>query len=275
VVISIIALLMAIIVPVLGKAKSKARALTGMSNKRQIITALDQYAFDNERYPLSVATVGAEGPYRTWNYWNPNKLAGNEGRTYGVHRSVGEYLNTYIADAEVMYCPSAPRKYKYLQESWDAGDSWDNPETFVPTDPVGGTYCFFWEYTGFLGGRRVTLQGPRSPAAGRAQSKLLVTDYFVCDNWRTLGYYSSCEKIRGAEIAPETTYLSANWSFPADPNLPVPEVKLQAGYIDGHVEIYSTSSAIQMEVSSTKDGRTPYPRGRSPGTFYLPEGAIH
>ena len=264
---------MAIVVPTLGKAKRKARAMLGMNNQKQIVAALNFFALDNDdRYPQSVATVGFGS---RWNWSDPTKLTGNKARSYELCRSVGEYLNSYIPDADTVYCPSAPRKYKYLQESWDAGDDWDNPDTSFPSDPVGGTYCFFWNYTGFLGGRRVTFEGPAAPAAGRAHSKLLVADYFGYDHWRAPGAYSSCENFKGADITPETWLLSANWSRPADANLPIPQVNLKAGYIDGHVETYSTSDAVPIQVSITADGTTPYPEDVGPGIFYLPPSALH
>ena len=44
--------------------------------------------------------------------------------------------------------------YKHLQQSWDAGDDWDHPETSPRPDPVFGTYCFYWNYTGYLPARQ-------------------------------------------------------------------------------------------------------------------------
>ncbi len=264
---------MAIVVPAVDRAKRKARSMLGANNQKQIAGALNLFALDNDDlYPQSVATVGFGS---RWNWSDPTKLTGNRARSPGLHRSVAAYLRSYIPDADTVYCPGAPRKYEYLQQSWDAGDDWDNPDTSFPSDPVGGAYCLFWNYTGFLGGHRLTFDGPSAPAAGRIQSKLLVTDYFGYDSWRTPGAYGSCENFKGADITPETWLLSANWSRIADPNFPAPDVKLQAGYIDGHVESYSTSDAVLMEVSITADGATPYPPGVGPGTFYLPPAALH
>ncbi len=264
---------MAIIVPAVSTAKRKARTILTTSNQKQITGALNLFALDNDDYyPQSVATVGFGS---RWNWSDPTKLAGTRSRSPGLHRSVSAYLRSYIPDASVIYCPSAPRKYKYLQQAWDAGDDWDNPRTSFPSDPVGGTYCLFWSYTGFLGGRRLTFQGPRRPAGRPRESTLLVADYFGYDHWRAPGAYSSCERFEGADITPETWLLSANWSGPADPNRPAPDVRLQAGFIDGHVESYSSSDAIPMKVSITADGTTPYPDGVGPGTFYLPPAALH
>lgn len=264
---------MAIIVPVLSRAKRKARAMLGMNNQRQIVTALNLFAIDNhDVYPPSVATVGFG---EKWNWSDPTKLIGNRARSLVLSRAAGAYLSSYLPEADTIYCPSAPRKYKYLQEAWGAGDDWDNPDTPIDSDPLCGTYCLFWNYTGYLGGRRVTFNGPRTPAAGRGRSKLLVTDYFGYNHNRSFGYYTSCEKIKGADIIPETWFLSSVWSRPVDPNKPVPEVKLKAGYVDGHVEDYSTSQAVRMEVSITADGTEPYPDGVGPGVFLLPPAALH
>jgi len=271
---SIISMLLGIMLPALGRVRYKARMMLGISNQRQITSAVNLYALDNDdRYPHSVATIGFGD---SWNWSDPTKLTGNRKRSPGLHRSMSAYLRSYIPAASTMYCPNAPRKYKYLQQAWDAGDDWDNPETSFPSDPVGGTYCFYWNYTGFLGGRRTLLRGAQGPASGgRRYSKLLVTDYFGYDHWRSPGAYGSCERLKGADITPETWLLSAYWSRKADPVSGMPHIKLQAGYTDGHVESYAPSEAVPMKVSITADGRVPYPDSVGPGIFYLPANALH
>lgn len=273
VVISIVSVLMAILMPALGKAKRQARAILGMNNQKQVSGGVNLYALDNDdKYPDSVATVGF-GSY--WNWSDPTKLMGNRTRNPGVHRSMSAYLRSYIENADIPYCPNAPRKYKYLKEAWGAGDEWDNPETSFPTDPVGGTYCFYWNYDGFLGPNKGLFFGPDGPAAGGRQSKLLVTDYLGFDHWRSPGAYGSCEKFGGANITPETWLLSSYWSSDAGPNSPMPQVKLHAAYTDGHVESYSPSETVPMQVIMKRDTNEPYPSGMGPGIFYLPKSALH
>jgi prepilin-type N-terminal cleavage/methylation domain-containing protein len=273
VVISIISTLMAIMLPAFGRVRRAARTVASANNQKQITGAVNIFALDNDdRYPASVATVGFGD---SWNWSDPTKLTGNRERSPGVHRSMSAYLRSYVADADTMYCPSAPHKYKYLQQAWDAGDDWDNPETSFPSDPVGGTYCFYWNYTGFLGGRRVVFKGPRGPAGGYGHSKLLVSDYFGYDHWRSPGAYGSCEKFEGADIAAETWLLSAYWSKDNGADVGTPEIKLQAGYTDGHVESYSASDVVPMKVAITSDGTVPYPDGVGPGIVYLPGNALH
>jgi len=273
VVISIIALLLSIGFPIFNKAKRQARAIVAAQNQKEIVTATTLFASDNnERFPQSVATVGSGN---TWNWTEPTKLTGNTHRSPGTHRAMSEYLGSYITDARTMYCPNAPQRYKYLQAAWEAGDDWDNPEDEAfETDPVGGTFCFYWNYTGYLGGDRVVFRGPQGPASGgRLYSKLLVTDYFGWNNWRSPSSHGSCEQFNGAKISPETWLLSAYWfreGFREEP----PEIQLRAGYTDGHVETYSPSDTVPMEVSNSPDGTKPYPADAGPGIFFLPRNAL-
>ena len=264
---------MAIVLPVLGRVRSQARDILSMNNQKQIACAVNFFASDNdERYPQSVATIGFGDQ---WNWTDPTKLIGNRRRSPSLHRAMSEYLRSYIDDASTMFCPNAPQKYQYLQEAWDAGDSWDNPDTTFPSDPVGGTYCYYWNYRGYLGGRRVIFRGPLGPASSRRYSKLLVTDYCGFNHWRSPRIYGSCEKFDGADIVPETWLLSSFWCRKVIANSNEhPKIIVRAGYSDGHVENYSIQDAVPMKVSITADGKTPYPDGVGPGIFFLPRNAL-
>ena len=201
------------------------------------------------------------------------------------HRAISAFLHSYIEDASTMFCPSAPRKYEYLQQAWDDGDDWNNPETSYPADLVVGTYCFYWNYTGFVGDDEPPFRGPRNPAGGRRESKLLVSDYFGFGHWRnenaydSTEAYGSCEKFNRAGITPGTPVSSAFWSLPksgSNFSLDTLKIKLHAGYTDGHVESYSPLQVVQMEVSFTPDGTAPYPPWyrTNPGIFYLPRNGL-
>ena len=269
VVVAIIAILITIASPALLRIKRQARSVLGGNNQRQIVNCITLYAFDNDnRCPESVATVGFD---TLWNWSEPTKLTGNQQRTPVTHRAMSEYLGGYISEARMMSCPNSPRQYKYLQQSWEAGDQWDNPETDFPTDPVGGTYCFYFSYIGFLEERPHPFVGPFTIPAAKGQSTLLVSDYFGYDHWRSPDSYGSCEKLPNAEVIPETWLLSSYWSTqPACETEAVPDVKLKAGFVDGHVADWKPSEAVIMKVSLTCDGSVPYPDGVGPGLFYLP-----
>ncbi|MHC4617698.1 MAG: type II secretion system protein [Planctomycetota bacterium] len=273
VVVGALSLLTGILLSVLVKAKQQANRLLGMSNQRQTTEAANLFAMDNdERYPESVAKSGLPAD---WGWEAPTLLTNYDLRGgLGPHRAVSGYLGRYIRDASIIFCPSAPYRYKYLQDAWDAGDVWDNPDTGGMADPVYGTYCFYWNYVGYLGPERKLFKGPWGPASRGRYSRLLVSDYLGYDSWRRRNAYLSCERFRRADIDHGWTYYSALWSVgnPTDsPRADRLGIRLNAAYTDGHVETYTPSEAVPMWVSTTPDGTTPDTVG--PGTFYLPPQA--
>ncbi len=266
-VIGVISIVMGILLPVLGKARRQARAVVNMNNQRQVVSGVNCFASDNdESYPESVATIGVADIH--WNWQEPMMLTGTRALSPRRHRSMSAYLRSYIKDAGTMFCPNAPRKYKYFQRAWDAGDEWDNPETAPKQDPVVGTYCFYWNYIGCLEEGKVFL-GPCGPSGGGGQSELVVSDYFGYDHWRSPNAYSSCERFTGSSVLVETWVSSAYWSGPQRGN-----VELRAGYTDGHVASYTPAETVPMRVSITADGSKPYSSGVGPGKIYLPKNAL-
>jgi type II secretory pathway pseudopilin PulG len=274
VVISIVSILMAILVPALSGVRRQATALTGMRNQREVAMAVNLFAADNgDLYPPSVATLGVASD---WHWYDPTVLIGKKKRSPQVHRAMSAYLRDYIPDARTIFCPAAPQQYKYLQQSWDAGDDWDNPDNDLTSDPVDGTYCFFWNYIGYLGGPRQLFQGPRGPASGGLASQLLVSDYFGYGHWRTPDSFASCEKLPGGDILEEQWLESAWWRKTGDdPNTARPQVKLRAAYTDGHVETYYPNDLSAMRVSARPEGKPlSADGGGSRGIFYIPRNAV-
>jgi prepilin-type N-terminal cleavage/methylation domain-containing protein len=266
VVVAIISLLMSIMLPVLVKVRRRAIAAMCVQNQRQVVSGVNLFALDHDnRYPESVATIGWGD---NWNWQEPTMMTAYNELSPGLHRSMGAYLHSYIEDAGVMCCPSAPGRYKYLQQSWDDGDEWDNPDTGPMPDPVKGSYCFYWSYTGLL--EDGLFQGPRNAFGDRGRSKLVVSDYFGYDCWRSPGAYGASERFKGAQVTEGTYVSSAYWSRAASDqfNLGTFEIILYAGYADGHVESYSGSEVATMKVIMDVASNEPYDYG--PGDFYLP-----
>lgn len=273
VVIAVISVLMGILLPALEKVKRQARALVSTNNQHEIVGSVNLFAMDNdERYPESVATLGVDP---TWNWAEPMMLTARYARSPRFHRSISAHLMPYIKNAETMYCPDVPRKYKYRQAAWDACDDWDNPDMPVGENQVYGTYCFYWSYTGYLEERDYLFHGPRNSASGGICSKILVSDYLGYNHWRSVGAYSSCEKFASAAINDGTVLSSSYWSgeVTGEPNMP--EIKLRAGYTDGHVETYSSSDTLIMRVIIDPQTGQPYPDASEPGRFFIPVNALH
>ncbi|HUW18342.1 MAG TPA: DUF1559 domain-containing protein [Sedimentisphaerales bacterium] len=277
-VVGCISLLAAILLPAAAKIRRNAQRLQCMTNLRQIALAVNNYALDNDgRFPDSVATIGSG---LNWHWQEPTMMTACKPHSKKVHRSMSAYLRRYIKDTRILFCPSAPDKYRYLQASWDAGDDWDNPETsLINLDPATGTYCFYWNYTGILETGKSLFLGPRFLWGGRGQSKLLAGDYLGYDHWRSPGTYGSCEEFKRAQITEGSSVSSAYWSSPKSDGASISPyiraTKVHACYTDGHVESYGLSEATPMKVSITSDGSAAYPDGVGAGVFYLPQGAAH
>lgn len=281
VVMAVFALVLAILMPALRKGRRNADAVRTMNNQRIIVIAVTSYASENAgRYPPSVATIGqASG---NWNWQEPTMLTSFKRLDGQTHRSVSAYLGVYIEDAKAMFCPSAPEKYKYLQQSWDAGDEWDNPETPQEQDPVFGTYCLYWNYIGCLDNNKI-FKGPGTPSSLEGESKLLVSDYFGFGHWRNRFAHNdyralgSCEKMKDSSITPGTWVSSAYWSrWVGDEIVDFNDldIELHGGFTDGHIETYSASEVAAMRVAQDAAGREPYPDDMGPGVFYLPKAAL-
>ena len=86
-----------------------------------------------------------------------------------------------------MYCPSAPRRYKYFDQAWGDGDGWDDPDTPMRDDPLTGKYCFYWSYTGYLADQGRLFEQASGPIVGTNQSKLLVSCFFGYDRYLSRG----------------------------------------------------------------------------------------
>jgi len=273
VVVSIISFVLSVLLPAVGAARRQAQFMRCMSNQRQIVIAVNSFAADNDGwYPDSVATIGAVGSH--WNWHEPMKLMGHQARSPRMYRSASAYLRTYLPEADSVYCPRAPRRYRHFDQAWADGDGWDNPDTPMRDDPLTGTLCFWWNYTGYLEGRGRVFQGPRGPGRGTGQSSLLVSSYFGYDQYLSRGEYGSCHRFRTADITEGSYEWPSYWSGRGTSALPVPKVKLFAGYSDGRVESYWSDETAVMSVIRYPDTSEPYPSWLGPGNFHVPESGL-
>lgn len=278
VVVSIITLLMSISLPVFTRVRQSARWVITMNNQREIVTAVNEFACNNDNsYPDSTATI-TYGIKSDWLWQAPTMMTACERRSETSYRSMSGYLFDYIDNANVLFCPDAPHKNDYLQQAWDAGEAWDNPLTNHSLDSFSGVYCFYWNYIGHLGQRQPPFRGPRGSYDGGSESTLLVSCYLGYDNYRSKGAFISCEKFDDSGVLSGTEVSSDLWY--SDPNVSIDinslKIKLHAGYMDGHVESYSPSDTVQMDVAGKIDGSEVYDNGvdKNPGALYIPEKAL-
>jgi type II secretory pathway pseudopilin PulG len=277
VVVSVVTVLMAILLPVLGKMRRQGRIVRGMNNQRQIVAAVNTYAVEHdEYYPESSATYTSG---RNWHWQEPTMMTACKPRPGRTHRSMSAHLQPYIKNADILFCPNAPKKYEAFHEAWKAGDDWDHPRTKFSSDPLYGVYCFYWSYVGFLPGSPPPFVGPEALTRRPGQSTLLVSDYLGYDHHTRPKAYRSCEKLRNADVTAGTEVSCDFWSVP-DPDRSIPPdsfaLSLHAGYTDGHVSGFRASEAVPMKVSTSPDGSVPYPSGigLGPGEFYLPADGV-
>jgi prepilin-type N-terminal cleavage/methylation domain-containing protein len=278
-VISIMVLLIGILVPVLARARLYARSLVNIRNQRDIVTSVTLFACDHEQqFPASVALCEKTDRV-SWRWQDPRKLRTTKPLQRMTHSSVAGYLNSYVEDVTRLSCPSIPQPYPFWQEAWEAGDTWDHPDTAGTQDPVFGSYCLYWNYVGYQDGGRFL--GPKSLYRGPGESNLLVSDYFGYDEVRSPNAYGSCELLSGIDSreAKPDTLASSYWSYDLEaassPEDMTIKLKLHAGFIDGHVKTYYPNETQAMKVADVPDGSRAYFKGgydpRYPGEFFIPK----
>ncbi len=228
VVISIIALLMSIMMPALGKARQTAKAVLCRSNVKQITIAGIQYATDNkDKFPSHVGLLKTQEFY-AW----PNQLDYHPGEYWDGHpnnttekRQVSTYLKSYLGSGEVFYCPlSSPEHKKTIMDLWDwkPGSAKAHPITSICS------YALYWGYE--VGNFRGTYKFEGPKRASQANFKTTIVADMVA--YQFDAYYSSHPQ-KGAS----TAALGGMWKIPSADSVNAPnDLTYNYGFADGHIE---------------------------------------
>ena len=102
VVIGIIALLIAILVPTLTKARSAANRAVCLSNQRQLASAMHSYTYDNKgAFPYNFDGMNASLSWYVW-YKEAEAYKFTDGGWFGLGML---FRKNYIKDPKAFYCP--------------------------------------------------------------------------------------------------------------------------------------------------------------------------
>lgn len=100
-VIAIIAILAAILLPALGRAREQGRRTACISNMHQLAVAMKLYKQDNRRFPMDLVTNPIPSG-ATW-YVNAQNLQDKKFGGYGI----GALFPDYVSNIKVFNCPDA------------------------------------------------------------------------------------------------------------------------------------------------------------------------
>jgi prepilin-type N-terminal cleavage/methylation domain-containing protein len=161
VVIGIIALLIAILLPSLAKARESANRSACLSNTRQIVTAFIMYTNENKG-ALPFCALGTQRS-EDWIWWDKAHLS--EIKAHGI----GPYLNL-SEDPKVMYCPSDNREFRIRRPTDPFAFSYSLNNVFT-SQPLTGPNAGSW---GNIGGWESKLVTAKITQIKQSSEKILI-----------------------------------------------------------------------------------------------------
>lgn len=265
VVISIIALLVAILMPALNKAREQAKFVVCSSNMHQVVLGVAEYAVDNNGKLLPNTSRLRSGnwhlPHELNFHPSNNRVVINNPETERDYHYVGRYLKPYLEDVKIFNCPASPidPKAEWPPAGAGGGDPVDTYENLYRTGqyaPLHCTYMPFWNYQGYNYNENNSaflkhIEGPKSL---ESKTKLLLQDAMlfktdasllfpqdVPSTWFTTHRTKETKKNEGLPF-----YSVLGYPEPSHQSdvVTIPEVKLNAAYLDTHVESFTSREGV-------------------------------
>jgi prepilin-type N-terminal cleavage/methylation domain-containing protein len=154
VVIAIIAILAAMLLPALSRAKAQSLKIKCISNQKQIGLAYKMYSDEHGGwYPVHDGWAAVGGKF-----WTNANVTGNAGSYGGRVAETNRPLNQYTANVEIYHCPA------------DHGDSL-NPQVKTCWEGWGNSYLVEWANDAF---RVAKITGDSKAAIGSPQAKPII-----------------------------------------------------------------------------------------------------
>ena len=265
-VIAVIAILAAMLLPALNRAKRSAKVIMCMSNMKQLAKGMTIYAVEfDATWPLHAKTTGTESyPDQIWNHRSPSSVYPNLG--YDKDEWLDLFADLVLADSIIGFCPF---------DGWEkptqiGGLHYSNSSTTSYNDQPGNIVTIgYYRYAGFHPVVRTTpdpsldftnsgnSQTDYAPYKMGNSSDVILTD----STWNTSGPTS---KDAHSDNQGDDGYLSIPHSLKYFEN--------NVAYADGHVETHR-----HRDMTQTAGGNWYFPDGHhiirddsSGGTHYTP-----
>jgi prepilin-type N-terminal cleavage/methylation domain-containing protein len=256
VVISIIALLLSIMMPALGKAKSLAQFVICASNQHQIVLATAIHAAANDdKMPPHMAHRGKDNWSHPWNLISaPGAWLADPSKKIRPF-SYGIVFRDTLPDFDIWFCPLASNEIKKIQvttsgrtmtisELYEDDLSWLTEALYFQTG-----YLPLWQYEGFESppGVDKLFVGPKYQSDS--------TNLIFADNlhYTTNGLDDTWKSNHPLEQGTKGDRYYELISGEDDPYKALGRVKYNAGYKDGHVEPFATQETVEQIEGSKRN----------------------